>query len=158
MRRADIRKLLNIGCEVMAIEAPQLIYWDRDGKYFPDGRLYLNDKKDDRMIVFTLFHELRHAYQIEACREHWEDPVTVKKWDYELTHYIPGGTPGHGEQAIEIDAHAFACAMIIVIFRFQPIVPDVDPQKLRHRTEELLEEYGEEIMEISQQYRLPEVK
>ena len=159
MKRSTIKNLFMFGCDLLVIDPPQLIFWkeERIGKYFPDGRLYLNDSAENLMVVFTLFHELRHAYQIQAVEESWEAPERCRIWDYELRNYIPGGSVGHGYQHVEIDAHAFASMVIIRLWGIRPVIDEVDEEDLTARVAELLEEYSaEEVMEVKSHYKIPE--
>ena len=74
-------------------------------------------------IKYLIWHEVRHIYQknqIDRLFEHkqtHEKTEVLLRWQFEFSNYIPN-TPSsevaHFNQHIEIDAYAFALAMLFI--------------------------------------------
>ncbi len=108
------------------------IHWDKHAQYNMNGvlmgyysdrshKITLNEKVltdklgfvESYLLMGTVAHELRHAYQHEAIRNPSKFEVsdeTVKKWKYNFKHYI-SGNGGNFEkyynQPVEVDARSF---------------------------------------------------
>lgn len=94
------------------------------------NKLYINLKwiemlpeNDDYDLQYQMYHEARHFYQdmviadFDARGKTSELPSTINKWKSESVSYIPNeGTEeerkAYAAQDIEIDANAFAIAML----------------------------------------------
>lgn len=95
-----------------------------------DNKLYINlnwlnmlPENEYYDLQYQMYHEARHFYQHNVIKDYHtrgktsELPSTIKKWEAESSNYIPNeGTEderkAYATQDVEIDANAFAVAML----------------------------------------------
>lgn len=78
---------------------------------------------DNQDIKYIIWHEVRHMYQQQQIKQLVENQAcseniaVVNQWANEWNHYIPNTAATenhHFEQRIEVDAYAFALAMLFI--------------------------------------------
>lgn len=78
---------------------------------------------DNQDIKYIIWHEIRHMYQLQQTKQLvgyqpcCESISVVNQWLYEWNNYIPNTVETeteHFKQHIEIDAYAFALAMLFL--------------------------------------------
>lgn len=122
-------------CDLMVIDLPKLKYHCQDKYYDAYGRdiepfelkptakatttqnrtIYIDlDKfKDEMDIYLSLAHEVRHCAQLQSM---YDDKLAedvapfevIQKWEKEFEHFNASDVQGYENQAIELDANAFA--------------------------------------------------
>ena len=104
--------------EIQYEDWPSLRRGSFDGSIVRINSDVLENNSDYREeIVDTISHELRHAFQREACHnpeKYGVDKTTAAIWKYNFEHYITYEmwSQGYFEQAVEEDASAFSSGII----------------------------------------------
>ena len=138
--KAKLRFHFEEACEVLKVDhkAIEFVY-EGIGERFKTNdvtcetegdKLFVNLKwleklsdNDDYDLQYQMYHEARHFYQHNSIADYnargktSELPSTIKKWESESLNYIPNeGTEedrkSYADQDVEIDANAFAIAML----------------------------------------------
>ena len=139
-KKVKLRSYFEDACEVLRIDHKAIDFvYEGIGERFKtndvtcetaENKLFINLKwiemlseNDDYDLQYQMYHEARHFYQhmviadYEARGKTSELQSTINKWKSESLNYIPNeGTEGEREayaaQDVEIDANAFAIAML----------------------------------------------
>lgn len=139
-KKVKLRLYFEDACEVLKIDHKAIDFvYEGIGNRFKTNdvtcetagnKLYINSKwiemlseDDDYDLQYQMYHEARHFYQhmviadYEANDKTSEQPSTIKKWKSESLNYVPNeGTEEerkvYASQDVEIDANAFAIAML----------------------------------------------
>lgn len=139
--KVKLRSYFNEACKVLNVNYEAIDFaYEGIGNRFKrndvtcetaENTLYVNTEwikmlpaDDDYDMQYQMYHEARHFYQHNAIADYnargktSELPSTIKKWEHESCNYIPNeGTKeerkAYAAQDVEIDANAFANAMLL---------------------------------------------
>jgi hypothetical protein len=153
--------MLHAGMEMLGISDIEVVYLKKESFQSPEITAVLNQqtysivinedwmiKANELEISATLFHELRHAYQLAQIEypmymKFKESTKRIAIWKKEILGYIAPTTADIHDQAyysqdIEIDAVAFSNLMIKTLFDKKLIVPEPIFNQVKEREEEML--------------------
>lgn len=142
-----VTKILNFPTpELYLIEESNLPNKEITGIYsFKSNEIIFNENWINRSewveVLITVFHEMRHAYQVYCVRtKSRESAEVLKAWEDEINGYImPSGNNNEIDdrsyltQVIEIDAIAFAHWLVKKELNLKTVIPKVIRNKVADR-------------------------
>lgn len=150
-------------CDLLVIDEPNIIFLKGDKVYnqryqpticnfplkesaaatsFPRSRTIVVDldKHSDDLEYVTIAHEIRHLFQYEAVNapdpDEYDEKKVIRQWKKDLRSYKDSSVADYENQAIEVDATAFAYYIIKLVFN-RTISFKCDTNKLIERYAEI---------------------
>lgn len=99
--------------------------------------IYTKKGTDEKMLFFAIAHELRHMWQAKNKKD------ILKKFDKskkDIRRY--------NEQEAEVDANAFATAIMVAMFNVKPLFYEFDDkikEKIYEKAKKIVEEFENDI-------------
>ena len=163
--KKKLRTYFTEACKVLNIDYKSIDFeYEGIGKRFKtndvtcetsNNKLFINldwikmlPENEDYDLQHQMYHEARHFYQHNAIKDYntrektSELRSTIKKWEAESSNYIPNeGTEderkAYAAQDVEIDANAFAVAMLYKKGYDEAKIPEEQIEKTMNKAVEI---------------------
>lgn len=167
--KVKLRPYFNEACKVLNVNHKSIVFeYEGLGERFKtndvtsetsEDKLFINTEwlkmlpdDDDYDLQYQMYHEARHFYQDNAIVDFHargktsELPSTIKKWEHESFNYKRNeGTEeerkAYAAQDVEIDANAFAIAMLFAKGIEKARAPKEQMNKTLERAETIYSSY-----------------
>lgn len=99
--------------------------------------IYTKKGTDEKMLFFAIAHELRHMWQAKNKKDLL---IKFDKSKKDIKRY--------NEQEAEVDANAFATAIMVAVFNVKPLFYEFDDkikEKIYEKAKKIVEEFESDI-------------
>lgn len=99
--------------------------------------IYTKKGTDEKMLFFAIAHELRHMWQAKNKKDLL---IKFDKSKKDIERY--------NEQEAEVDANAFATAIMVAVFNVKPLFYEFDDkikEKIYEKAKKIVEEFESDI-------------